>query len=230
MTIKKDGERKWKRMAKKLNSECWYSEVCRMDNPCDSCIRYTEMKFLMDNSGLPKIRQKPISLIPDDVDYDQFVRLSEIKDEIAEFVESGKNLFICGYTGNGKTSWAIKILLKYFDQIWAGNGFRVRGMFVHVPTLLLNLKNFDNPLPNSYKESLNSADLIVWDEIGTNISDYDYSQLLMYVDSRLLNGKSNIFTSNIVTYESLSRAIGNRLASRIDGSDEKIILKGGDRR
>ena len=150
------------------------------------------MKYLMDNSGLPKAKQRPITLIPDDCDYDKFVQLSEIKNDIVNFVENGENLFICGSVGNGKTSWAIKILLKYFDEIWAGNGFRVRGMFVHVPTLLSKLKNFENPLLASYKENLSKADLIVWDELGTVISNYDYTQLLMYLDGRLLNEKSNL--------------------------------------
>ena len=217
-------------MERKSNSDCWYFSVCQMDNSCDSCIRFIEMNYLMENSGIPKSKQKPVSLIPDDIDYDSFCTLQDVKDSISDFVADGSNLFICGYTGNGKTSWAIKILLKYFDSIWAGNGFRVRGVFVHVPTLLLNLKNFDNPLSNAYKESLINADIVVWDEIGTSISNYDYSQLLMYLDNRLLNGKSNIFTSNLMTYNELSKVLGNRLASRIDSSTVKVTLKGGDRR
>ena len=217
-------------MDKERNSECWYNSVCQMDNSCDNCIRFVEMKYLMDNSGLPKAKQRPITLIPDDCDYDKFVQLSEIKNDIVNFVENGENLFICGSVGNGKTSWAIKILLKYFDEIWAGNGFRVRGMFVHVPTLLSKLKNFENPLLASYKENLSKADLIVWDELGTVISNYDYTQLLMYLDGRLLNEKSNIYTSNLTTYDELSKCFGERLASRLNTAQTKIVLKGRDRR
>ena len=217
-------------MGRERNSECWYNSVCQMDNSCSNCIRFVEMKYLMDNSGLPKAKQRPITLIPDDCDYDKFVQLSEIKNDIVNFVENGENLFICGSVGNGKTSWAIKILLKYFDEIWAGNGFRVRGMFVHVPTLLSKLKNFENPLLASYKENLSKADLIVWDELGTVISNYDYTQLLMYLDGRLLNEKSNIYTSNLTTYDELSKCFGERLASRLNTAQTKIVLKGRDRR
>lgn len=217
-------------MDRERNSDCWYQSVCRMDNSCDACIRYAEMKYLMDNSGLPKTKQFPIKLVPENCDYDKFVQLSDIKNDILNFVSNGENLFICGSVGNGKTSWAIKILLKYFDEVWAGNGFRVRGMFVHVPTLLLKLKDFNNPLSNEYKQSLLDADLVVWDELGTIVSNYDYTQLLMYIDNRILNEKSNIYTSNLTTYEELSKCFGERLASRLNTAQTKVVLKGRDRR
>ena len=118
----------------KRKTDCWYNKVCSYDS-CINCIRYAEMKYLMENSGIPKARQMPISLEAGR-DYDAFVSLALIKDNILQFVERGDNLYICSEeTGNGKTSWAIKILLKYFDRVWAGNGFKVRGYFQHVPML-----------------------------------------------------------------------------------------------
>lgn len=218
-------------MEKKQNSECWYHEVCKMENSCGSCIRYIEMKHLMECSGIPKAKQRPIELYPDDIDYDSFVKLRDIKDNIVDFVGSGENLYICGGTGNGKTSWAIKLLLRYFDQVWAGNGFRTRGVFVHVPTILLQLKDFNNPLSAEYKQSLMSADVVVWDEIaGVGMSNYDYSQLLMYIDSRMLNEKSNIFTSNVCKHADLQFKMGSRIASRIWNGSTRIELKGRDKR
>lgn len=218
-------------MEKELNSDCWYHKVCQMDNPCESCIRYEEMKFLMDNSGLPKSKQYPVTLTPEACDYDTFVQLQEFKDSIADNVSRGTNLFIGGPTGNGKTSWAIKILLKYFDEVWAGNGFRVRGMFVHVPTLLVKLKNFENPLVKEYKENLSNADLIVWDEIGgVGMSNYDYSQLLMYLDNRIFNDKSNIYTGNLVTERECNKYLGEKLTSRVWRNSTVCILTGRDRR
>ena len=124
-------------------TDCWYKKVCAYES-CVNCIRYAEMKYLIENSGIPKVRQKPI-MLDAGVDYDKFITLANIKDNIADYVEIGDfNLYICSKeTGNGKTSWAIKILLKYFDQRWAGNGFRKIGYFQHVPTLLNTLKDFD---------------------------------------------------------------------------------------
>ena len=213
-------------------SDCWYKDVCQIDI-CDNCIRYLEMSHLMESSGIPKVKQLPVSLIPEDCDYQKFVILSSIKSTIAELVANGNfNLYICSNNpGNGKTSWAIKIMLKYFDEVWAGNGFRTRGVFVHVPTFLMQLKNFQNPLPEEYKEDILNADLVIWDDIAlANISIFDYSNLMMYLDNRILNERSNIFTSNKTTRKELEEVVGNRLASRVWEMSQIIEFKGKDRR
>ena len=210
--------------------DCWYKNVCTYDL-CTNCIRYSEMKYLMDNSGVPKTKQYPQELIAG-IDLEQYRQLADIKADIVDFVDSGDNLYICSrYTGNGKTSWALKLLLKYFDQIWAGNGFKVRGLFVNVPTLLLQLKNFNSPLSEDYKKQLMEVDLVVWDEIAsTSISNYDYGNLLMFLDYRIASDKSNIFTSNAVTSSELEKNVGSKLASRIWNTSSIVEFKGKDRR
>lgn len=189
------------------------------------------MKYLMDNSGIPVNKQIPVSLIAG-IDLEQYTMLADIKADIVEFVRNGENLFICSrYTGNGKTSWATKLLLRYFDQIWAGNGFKARGLFVNVPTLLLQLKNFSNPLPEEYKRLLMDVDVVVWDEIAsTSITNYDYGNLLMFLDHRIFSDKANIFTSNAVTKEELEKNVGVKLASRIWNTSTIIEFNGKDRR
>ena len=212
---------------------CWYKNVCQ--NKCiDSCIRYMEMDYLLYHSQIPKKQQFPISLVPENKDYDNFVYLADIKDDVVNFVNNGENLYITSnYTGNGKTSWAIKMILKYFDSVWSGNGFRVRGVFIHVPTFLNKLKS-DIKNPDLEFESLVSClvdvYLVIWDDIAsTGLSQYDHSQLLTYIDQRVLSGKSNIFTGNIPDKESLEKSVGARLTSRIL-SGEVVELKGRDRR
>ena len=218
-------------MGRQRNSNCWFNAVCQMDNECDSCIRYLEFKFLVDSSGLPKAKQRPITLKPDSCDFDAFCKLDDIKNDIVSFVESGNNLYIGGSVGTGKTSWAIKILLHYFNEIWLGNGLKVRGLFVQVPNLLNQLKDFNNPLSYSYRQALLTADLVVWDEIGdTGMSNYDYSQLLTILNDRLLNERSNIYTSNISNKSDSVKYLGARLSSRILNSSEMIILTGRDKR
>ena len=185
----------------------------------------------MDNSGLSKKRQQPIQL-DGSKDPKAFQLLAEIKDDIVNFVDNGESLYIFSeYTGNGKTSWAIKLLLKYFDSIWAGNGFRIRGMFVHVPTMLSKIKNFDDPLLKSYKENLSNADVIIWDDIAsTKLSDFDRNQLLLFIDQRVSEGLSNIYTGNITSQQALENAVGDRLASRIWNMSTLVEFKGKDRR
>ena len=217
-------------MDKERISECWYKNVCNQE--CSfNCVRYTEMKHLMDTSNIPKSMQTPVTLEAGE-DYNAYCRLAEIKDNIVDFIEAGQNIYITSrYTGNGKTSWALKLLLKYFDEVWAGNGLKTRGLFVHVPTFLLKAKNFIEPLSEEYKQNLLDCDIVVWDDIaGVGISQYDYAQLLMYLDNRLLRKKSNIYTSNISDKSTLSDMLGVKLTSRIYNTSEIITFNGKDRR
>lgn len=215
--------------------DCIYKEVCTIKE-CNTniCLRNIEMSYLLESSCIPQKFYKSFALQPDNVDYQQFVKLRSIKDNIVDIVKSNEfNLLIYGNnTGNGKTSWAVKILLHYFDKIWAGNGLRQRGLFIHVPNFLLRLKDFDvkDIQLEEIKKILPTVDLVIWDDIcSTNISDYDNTQLLNYIDSRIGNGKANIFTSN-VDLNIANKCIGNRLTSRIWNNSIRIELKGKDRR
>ena len=206
--------------------QCWYKDVCTQE--CSSsCIRFLEMSYLIDNSNIPLAKQMPKSLYPDGVDVEAFNELADIKDHIYDFVSKGNDLYIASkYNGNGKTTWAIKLLLKYFNEVWAGNGFRIRGMFIHTPTFLLRLKDFkstDLEL-DEFKRNLLKADVVVWDEIGSDyLSNYDLTQLLTFLDQRDLNELSNIYTGNLLDSD-LNAKVGPKLYSRIWNSSHKIIL------
>ena len=186
----------------------------------------------MQNSGLPEAKQRPIKLRPESCDIEAFNELSEFRRYIDFNVVNGNNLYLCSkYTGNGKTSWAIKILQTYLNIGCEGNYEHLLGMFVSTPQLLLKLKDFDNPLPYSYKSQLTNVDLVVWDDIAVSgMSNFDYTQLFTYIDSRLLSEKANIFTSNCSTRDELEKVIGNKLASRIWDTSKVITLFGKDRR
>jgi DNA replication protein DnaC len=193
------------------------------------------MKWQMENSGLPEAKQKPITLyLTDDNSGDKkaYCRLAEIRQNIVDFVEQGKNLYICSNrSGNGKTSWAIKMLHTYFHYTAVGSYDNLKGMFVSVPRLLLQLKDFNNPLSAKYKKQLETVDLVIWDDVAVSgISQYDYTQLFTLVDVRMLSEKSNIFTSNVVSEKELGEIFGNRLTSRLYNSSEIVELKGKDMR
>lgn len=216
---------------------CWYESVCgiRKEDCYKACTRYHEMKYLMDTSNIPRSRQLPSVLEPDVCDLTAFYRLAEIKDNIVDFVDNGKNLYIMSSTvGNGKTSWALKLILKYFDRVWDGNGFVPRGVFIHVPTFLLKCKDFKNSDPEfeELKKLLLDVDLVVWDDIAsTSTTEYDITQLLMYIDARSFSEKSNIYTGNIVDRDTMEKMLGAKLVSRIWGSNTEIIeFNGGERR
>ena len=214
------------------NSECWYKDVCTYE-PCNKlCIRFVEMRYLMENSGLSKKRQKPIRL-NDTYDQKAFKLLNDIRLDIVNFVENGESLYIYGKnTGNGKTSWSIKLLLRYFDQIWSGNGFRQRGYFMSVPVFLNQIKNFsDESTRQKLIKTLSTVDLVVWDDIAsTKLSDYDAQQLLIIIDQRIADGLANIYNGNLTSHADLANALGDRLASRIWNTSTLVEFKGKDRR
>lgn len=216
---------------------CWYLEVCDKYNTDDcnaACIRYMEMDYLMQNSGIPKNRQYSTSLTPAQVDYDAFLFLKDIKDDIVNFVANGESVYIYSKNfGNGKTTWAIKLMQKYFDEVWAGNGFRCRGIFIHVPTLLTKIKEGISKKDVEFdllRSRLIEVDLVIWDDIAsTKLSDFDHINLLTYIDQRNLHGLANIYTGNL-TQDELQEALGNRLASRVWNDSTAVRFLGADMR
>ena len=216
--------------------ECWYRGVCdKYTGECEkSCSRYVKMRYMMSNSNIPVAKRVPIKLTPSKVDIEAFKRLSEIKDDIYNFVCDGKSLYITSkVVGNGKTSFSLKILMHYFETVLDG-GFEVRGVFVHVPTFLVKLKEFNTTDKDfeELKKRLMYADLVVWDDIAsTDMSAYDISQLTTYIDGRTMNELSNIYTGNIVSRENMQEVLGARLTSRIWNSKTEIVeFFGGERR
>ena len=219
-------------MEKQRNSNCWYREVC--DDDCFMCRTYLELKWQMDNSGLPCKLQQPIEMYiteENKCDKTAYKRLATIRRDIVDYVKDGNNLYICGYAGNGKTSWAVKLLQSYLHYKSSGNYERLQGMFISVSDLLLKLKDFNNPVSKEFKDNLETVPLVIWDDICiTGVSQYDYTQLYTLINNRTLAGKSNVFTSNLINREDIEDLIGERLASRIYGQSEIIQLKGKDMR
>ena len=219
----------------RTNNKCWYKDVCQLDNECHMCRRYGEMSYLMENSYLPKNKQKSIKLNCPPCDEEAFKKLAEIKSNIYDFVCDGRSLYIGSeFVGNGKTSWAIKMMHTYFSEIWDGNGYEPRAVFVHVPTFLLDCKNFSNKSESMIKleKLIKTAELVVWDDVGsTGVSAYDIATLYAYIDYRNLAELANIYTANYATKDDLSKALGKRLASRIwKDSEYSVLFKNGDMR
>lgn len=215
--------------------DCWYNSVCSKYNTreCSSmCIRYTEMLNMMKYSGIPKNLYGTQSLYLPNVDIEAYKTLLNIKDNIKDFVQNGNNLYIYSkVTGNGKTTWGIKLLQSYFNSVWLGNGLRLRGFFIPTQAFLLDKKNaFSGNTSEDSKlfsvtdsfghnllttKNLINCDIIVWDDfLLNNISPYDYANIFAIIDQRYLNGKTNIFTAGGSLAE-LDSVYGSCISSRI---------------
>lgn len=180
----------------------------------------------------------PLYIDKDETDKDEFIRLNAIEKNILSFVESGKNLYLYSTNcGNGKTSWAIRLIQSYFDSVWpkADMGERpCKALFISMPNFFIQLKNSiskQNDYINFIKENILDCDLVVWDDIGTKAgTEFEMENFLSILDSRLSSGKSNIYTSNIPPND-LMEFIGARLYSRVvNQSSELIFLRGKDKR
>lgn len=212
--------------------DCLYKMMC--EEECNSaCARYSVTKYMLEHSNIPRNKWGLNQLVPEDCDIPAFTQLAEIKNNIADFVKRGDNLYIYSkICGNGKTTWAIKLMLQYFNDIWETNGFRTRGVFMPVSEFLYRSKaniSTRDELFEIMKNDCFNVDLVIWDDIACGkMSDFDFNLLLAFIDTRVVNGKANIFTGNIIPSE-LDKYVGNKLASRINGST-KIQLLGGDNR
>ena len=219
-------------MAEKMK-DCIYAPYC--DKECTSmCIRYLEIRYLLDTSNIPKSKQKINLLTPEVCDIEAFTKLADIREKIKDFVSSGSNLYIYSTTcGNGKTTWAIKLMLQYFNESWACNGFTQKGIFINVPTFLTQCKSTISKPDQKFfdlRDNLSNVDLVIFDDIAsTKLSEYDYNTLLTFIDQRAIQEKSTIFTGNVLP-DNLPNYVGERLASRIAHNSTLIKLSGRDMR
>lgn len=212
--------------------KCWYGNGCHLktDNCQRTCHRYLQMNYLINNCGMKDAHRflKPIA--PAEEDFNAFKRLQEIKDNIIEYVENGKNLYVdSNYLQSGKTTWSLKILYKFFDEIWAGNGFVERGYFIYVPEFLNKTRSFQYKDTDEFKEIdklLKKVDLVIWDDITSiELSPIEQNLLNMYIDKRILEGKANIFNGMHFDSTTKLRYMGAKLNARLDNC-EHITLEG----
>ena len=208
-------------------------DVCPyINNETKICMRKYKINYLLDQallSDAQKIR-KALLLDVNKIDLQAFTNLNIIKNDIISFAKNGDNIYIYSkIPGNGKTSWAIKLIQSYINKIWAESQLTCRVLFINVPKFKASISNQSDYIDH-INRYVNSADIVVWDDIGTKVAtEFEHEHLLSLIDSRLLDNKANIFTSNIIPNE-LSGFIGDRLASRIINTSKSIEFLGADKR
>lgn len=225
----------------RTSNECYIKEQCKKyaDGKCvqnNFCIKLFKLDYMFDNAQMSDFQRKHIPLYydKDKTDYDKFVILKQIQDNIENFVREGHNLFIySSRCGNGKTSWANRLVQSYFNRIWYKCNMECKALFINVPRFFLALK--DNISEKSdyiehIKANILIADLVVWDEIGVKLlTNFEHENLLSMLNARLDMGKANIYTSNI-NGETLQEKLGDRLYSRIVNNSCVVELQGKDKR
>lgn len=218
-------------------STCFLREVCNgKDCQKDFCLRKYKMDSLYSAALMSESQKKRITLKVDEdgTDLEQFKQLAAIENNIVNFVNEGKNLYLhSANCGNGKSSWSVRLAQAYFNKIWARTEGKCRVLFISVPRYLLAIKdNISNR--NTYaeyiKENVLEADLVIFDDIAAKMgSEFELTHLLNIIDNRISLGKSNIYTSNL-NRQQLYNALGERLTSRVANMSIDIELHGADKR
>lgn len=212
---------------------CWYKRICT-EQCSENCIRYKLMYSLFKQSNLPEALWNYKELICHEKDLQVYKKLQAKSDAILNFIEAGNNLYIYSENcGNGKTTWAIRLMYSYFDKIWHKSCFDCKALFVSVPKFLYNCKRSISQDVKGFEELCNlisEVDLVIWDDIGEmKASDYEHQILFQYIDDRINSKKSNIYTSN-KNKGQLEDVLGVRLASRIYNCSECIEFVEEDKR
>ena len=212
---------------------CWYKRICT-EQCSENCIRYKLMYSLFKQSNLPEALWNYKELICHEKDLQVYKKLQAKSDAILNFIEEGNNLYIYSENcGNGKTTWAIRLMYSYFDKIWHKSCFDCKALFVSVPKFLYNCKRSISQDVKGFEELCNlisEVDLVIWDDIGEmKASDYEHQILFQYIDDRINSKKSNIYTSN-KNKEQLEDVLGVRLASRLYNCSECIEFLEEDKR
>ena len=193
------------------------------------------LRALYTLSRLPHNYQYRIDLIPDDEDLQAFEKLNEYKENVVAHVNNGEGLYIWGeHTGNGKTSWASKIMGYYFRKIAFSSGLENEGLYIYLPTFLNDLRNsYNNPTADFEEEleMVTKCKLLIIDDIGAErVTEWVRERIVSIINTRYSNGLCTIYTSNL-SLKGLTEKLGDdRISSRIRGSVTEIHLLGKDNR
>ena len=218
------------------NKDCWLINECNKIDCNSFCMRHFKLNYLYDAAliSLQQRKHKCLRIDADETDMNEFSFLKKQEDDILNFVASGKNLYIHSQIcGNGKTSWALRLVESFFNKIWIKSPLKCRALFISVPRFLLELKSNisqKSEYVEYIKANVNDADIVIFDDIATKAAtSFEHEHLLSIIDTRISMGKSNIFTSNL-TEEEMHTLLGDRLTSRIINNSINIELRGADKR
>jgi len=223
----------------------WKDKVCPLSEACPhsgkdkckmSCVSYYLTRQYVEYSGLPKMAFDDLSISPEQIDMDAFMKCKEFKDNILEHAKKGQGLYIYGRNkGNGKTTWSYKILLEYMRLISTssiGVDKEIPIYYVNVCELFEELKsNMENKeYTNAIEYAIENADIVVFDDIGVEApTTWVKNKLYAYINKRYNDKRSMIFTSNLSLTE-LGTNIDSRIADRISGVCRPIHIQGASRR
>lgn len=199
-----------------------------MDKELAERIWQKKLKSLFRRSNLPKEFWKPQTLVTREDDIDAWDFLEDTRKNIVEFVKEGNTLVITSVNvGNGKTSWAIRLLQRYLAETATFIEIEDRGMFINYASLLVDLGDFkfrETPEFKELKYRLMNCELLVMDELGGgSLNNATYQVFYEIINARSSKNLSTIYTTNF-DEEYLIDVLGERVFSRVHDAATKIIF------
>lgn len=139
-----------------------------------------------------------------------------------------ENLLFTGHTGLGKTFLCSCIAKELIDQ-------HVSVIYQTAFQLMDTISRYkfsdkQDPLMRTAYDLIFNVDLLIIDDLGTEmINNFTQSEAFNIVNTRLLNDKPTIISTNLTPIE-ISQAYGERLGSRILGHYDILFFNGVDLR
>ena len=169
--------------------KCYASDYCQKDkSSCsDVCGGYRVLRALYNLSRIPERYRYTIALKPENgEDLEAFTTLDNYKNDVLSMVDEGRGLYIWGKsTGNGKTSWACKIMSYFFRKIAFNTGLENEGLYIFLPTFLEDLRdNYDNKDPefDEVLRMIKTCRLLIIDDIGAErVTDWVRERIRKYI-------------------------------------------------
>ncbi|MBQ3009243.1 MAG: ATP-binding protein, partial [Oscillospiraceae bacterium] len=137
------------------------------------------------------------------------------------FSLNNKSILMLGNAGLGKTHLACSIAKECMDK-----GFVV--MYTSAQSLFSRIEQSRYTDEDVIGDIL-ACDLFILDDLGAeNMTNYSLSVLYNIVNTRMIEHKPCIYTTNIPSHAALQKRYGEKISSRLMGSCERLVFTGDD--
>lgn len=148
--------------------------------------------------------------------------LAALRDYAERFDMKSTSLLICGNAGLGKTHAALAIAQTVLEKGYDAVYISAQSLFGQ-----LERDRFADDCP--LMEAVLEADLLVLDDLGTEyVSAYVLSCFYDLLNTRLLEKRPTVYTTNIVDGKAFEARYTEKIASRLAGSCEPVLFLGQD--
>jgi DNA replication protein DnaC len=147
-----------------------------------------------------------------------------LRDAMHDARHTGRNLFLFGQPGRGKTHAAAALLRSHLETTLKPGYLRI------VPELMVELrKAIVTHRVEAVLDQLSNASALVLDDLGSeNDTDYALEKIYLLID-RWWNGKKkNLWITSNLTPGEISERLDPRIASRIVGMCRVVEVSGED--